>query len=136
MSAHGLQITLTRHQKAAAQIGADHRLPAFRADRLQRHHVLAAGVVHQAVDAPVRGDDGRHRAHHQLLLADVADMASGSATIRADLSHHLLQLVGTATQQHDVGAERRQLVRHAAPNARAATGDDNHPAGEQRASKH
>ena len=64
---HALHVALARHQEAAGEVGVEHRLPALGADVLQRRDVLAAGVVHQAVDAPMRADDGGHHGAHRRL---------------------------------------------------------------------
>ena len=78
-------------------------------------------------------DHGTHRLLDDLFLTDVADMKAGSTAVLRDLVCHRLQGFSLAPEQHGVRTERRQLVRHTAPDAGAATGDQHHLAGKQAA---
>ena len=84
---------------------------------------LAAGVVDERVDAAVTREHGRDRRLHLRLLADVADVGRADAAGVLDLALHRRELVGLAADDGDRGAERRQLVRGAAADPRAAAGD-------------
>ena len=117
---HALREALARHEEAASQVGVDHRLPALGADLLGRGDVLAARVVHQPIDRAVLRHDARHGLSHYILLPDVTHRVAGLAAIGGDFILHRAQLVGVAANQHHARAQRRQLVRRAAPNARAA----------------
>ena len=136
MLVHALHKALARHQKAAGQVGADDRIPAFGTDRLQRRHVLATRVVHQTINMPMTLDHGAHRLLDDIFLTDVANMETGSTAVLRNLTHHRLQGFGLAPEQHGVRTERRQLVRDAAPDAGAATCDQHHFAGKQAARKY
>jgi hypothetical protein len=75
--------------------------------------------------------DGRHGLSHYIFLPDVAHRVAGLAAIGGDFILHRAQLVGVAANQHHMRAQRRQLVRRAAPNARAAARHHHHLPGEQ-----
>ena len=132
---HGLGVALARHQKAAGEIGVDHRLPALGADGFERRHVLAPRVVDQAVNRAVLRHDGRYGAAHRVFLADIADMGAGAATacsaIVGDFIGHFLQLFWLAANQCHACAQGCKLVRHTTANARAAPGDDDDIASKQ-----
>ena len=129
---HPLGDALARHQEAAGEVVAHHRVPALGADRRERRRELAAGVVHQRVDAAVgarappppspaprprrgcrRHATSRCRRRPRSRRCTASSLSSVRPTI--------------ATR----GAERRQLVRGAAADARAAAGDEGDLAGEQ-----
>ena len=81
-------IALARHQEAAGEVVAHHRVPALGADRLRAARELAAGVVDQAIDAAVVLRAPRATvACTRLFLADVggdvsSTLAAGSAISR------------------------------------------------------
>ena len=58
------------------------------------------------------------------FLADVEGMRLAAAARRFDLGLHRGELVGLAAGDHDMRAERCDLVRRAAADAAAAAGDD------------
>ena len=58
------------------------------------------------------------------FLADVADVRRADAARRFDLGAHRVELVDLAADDRDRRAERRELVRRAAADARAAAGDE------------
>ena len=126
-----LRVALARHEEAAGEIRAHHRVPAVGADSLQRRGELAAGVVDQRVDAAVPFEHGGDGRAHRGLVADVAGMRARGAARGLDLGAHRGELVGLAADEGDRRAERSQLVRRAAPDARAAAGDDGDLAREQ-----
>src|SRR2546427_704884 len=68
---YGLKIAFAHHQKAAGQVGVDHRYPALGADGFQRRDVLPARVVDQAIDAPLRHHNGRDGGLDGFFLPDV-----------------------------------------------------------------
>ena len=74
-----------------------------------------------------RGDGGLHRG----LVADVAGVRRADAAGGLDLAAHRLELLELAADDRDARAERGELVRGAAADARAAAGDDGDLAGEQ-----
>jgi hypothetical protein len=80
-----------------------------------------------AVPGEHRGDGLAHR----RLLADVAGVRRADAALRLDLGTHRLELVELPADDRHERAERRQLVRRAAPDAGTAAGDDGHPASEE-----
>jgi hypothetical protein len=121
---HALQVALARHQEAAREVGVDHRLPALGRDGVQRRDVLAARVVHEPVDAALRGDDGADGHAHRVFLADVEGLRAGPAAGGFDLGPDRVELLLLAPDQHHVRAQRGELVRGAAADARAAAGDD------------
>jgi hypothetical protein len=67
----------------------------------------------------------------QAWKAHMAHVAATGHAVRHDLARHVLQLGQVAADQHHMGAQRGQLVRGAAANARAAAGDHHHLAGKQ-----
>ena len=111
-------IALARDQKAAGEVGGDHRLPALGADLFHRRDVLAAGVVDEPVDAAVHGDDGLHRRPSPPSSSRMSQAwklaRPPSATISPATPCSLSQL---AADQHHMRAERREFVRDAAADA-------------------
>ena len=128
---HGLQVTLAGHQETTGQIGINDRLPAFGADGFQRRDVLAARVVHQPVHTTLRGHDGSHCLFHNVFLPYVTHLKTGCATVLRDLFLNGFQLLNIAPHQHHLSTQCAQFVRHAAANARAATGNHHHLASHQ-----
>src|SRR5690606_3559402 len=79
--AHALGEYLAGDQEAAHQVGSYYGLEALLVDAGQRCRELAAGVVDQVVDASALGDHlGDHRLD-RFLLADVAGLEAGAATV-------------------------------------------------------
>ncbi len=115
---------LAREQEAAGQVVADDRVPALGADRRQPRWELAAGVVDERIDPAVAGEHRGDRRLHLRLLADVAHVDRADAARGFDLALHRGQFVGVAADDRDGRAERRELVRSAAADSRAAAGDD------------
>ena len=101
-----------------------HRAEALRRDVLGRRHVLAAGVVDEQVDLAVALEHGVDERLDLVLLADVAGARLDAAAVglRGGLVERLL---APAADDH-LGAERRQLERGGAAQARAASADDRH----------
>ena len=123
MRVHALVEALTCHQKAASEVGVDHRLPAFGAGVCQGRDVLPARVVDQAVDAAMLLHHLRDHGFHIVFAPDVAAVPTGLPTVTGDLLRSGGQLVGVAAHQHHMRAQAGQFVRGAAANARAAAGD-------------
>ena len=99
------------------------------------------GIVEQAMDAAVAGDDCGHRLLDLSFLANVEGMRLARAAGGLDLAFHRGELVGLAAGDHDVGAQRGDLVRRAAADAAAAAGDEDglalkQPRFEDRAVRH
>ncbi len=65
------------------------------------------------------------------LFADVESMRLAGAAGGLDLGLHAGKLVGLAAGDHDMRAQRGELVRRAAADAAAAAGDDHGLAFEQ-----
>ena len=86
--------------------------------------------------APSLAIDVGHAGLDGLVVADVERAPGAAAAVLADLGGHALELVGAAAADDDVGAERRQLVRDRAADARAAAGDPDALAGEQARGEH
>jgi hypothetical protein len=123
---HPLADAFAREQEAAGQVVAHDGIPALGADRRQRRVELAARVVDERVDAAVAREHGRNRRLHLRLFADVALMGRAGAAGVLDLALDRGELVGLAADDGHRGAERRQLVRSAAADPRAAAGDQRH----------
>src|SRR5207245_3631649 len=124
-----------RERGAAIDLHGDSGDEGRRGAQQETDH-LAAGVIHEAVDAVVLGDDAGDRGLHRVFVADVEGDAVGAAAVLGDLGGHALQLVLRATADDDPRAKRRQLVRDAAPDAAAAAGDPQDPAFEQAGPQH
>src|SRR6202041_1926692 len=125
MGLHPGVVDFAHEDKAAGQVVADHGLEAPGRNGLHRRAKLAAGIVDQSVDPAVRAKHRIDRGNDHRLVADIADMAGDPAAILLDLGLDLGELFGGASQDRDVGAERCELMRGAAADAAAATGDDN-----------
>ena len=125
-----------RHQKAAREVVAHHGVPALGADGGQRRRVLATGVVDEAVDAAMAFEHPSDGGAHGVFLADVAGVRGAHTTRSFDFNANDFELLGFAADDGHSRPERRQLVRRAAPDARAAAGDDHHLAGKQARLKH
>ena len=76
------------HQPGALHVQADHGAESLGRDVLGGREVLAAGVVHEHVDAPVALEHAVHERAHLLLLADVAchRLAASALGARATVS--------------------------------------------------
>src|SRR5262249_14861284 len=121
---HALRVHLTGNQEAAGEVGGQDGLPPLLADGLERHRVLAAGVVHQAVDDAVLGQHVRHRRTNQFLVANVEDVVRGGAAVSANLGDRPFELLGVAARDEDVGTEAGELVGRASADAGPAASDD------------
>src|SRR5690606_21094065 len=73
------------HQEPTDQVGADHGFKPFLVDADQRGRELAAGVVHQMMNAAAFGEHGFDHGLHGVFVADVADMEADVAAIFEDL---------------------------------------------------
>jgi hypothetical protein len=111
---HPLVDALARDEKAAGEVVAHDRVPAFRADRREPRRELAAGVVDERVDAAEARQHGSDRRLHLRFFADVADVRRTDAAGTLDLVADGVELGGGAADDRDRGAERRELVRGAA----------------------
>jgi len=128
--AHPLRVAFARHQEAAREVGAHHRLPALLRDVGERGGELAAGVVDEAIDVAVRLQDGGDRRGHSFLLTDVARVSGSLAAILGNLGGDRIELVRLAADQRHRGAQRGELMGRAAANPAASAGDDDHLTGE------
>ena len=97
------------HQPGALHVEADHGAEALGGDVLGRGQVLAAGVVHEHVDAPVALEHAVHERAHRLLLPDVADPRLHTTAVGA--RHGLLERLGATAAHHHARAAGRQLER-------------------------
>ena len=68
---------------------------------------------------------------HRLLIAYVERVMRGLRALAGKLGGNRFEPLGVATGEGDRGAERRQLVRGAAADAGAASGDEHDAPGEQ-----
>ena len=119
------KVEAPKADKPAARTSAP-AAPALGADGFQRRHVLAPGVVDQAVNGAVLGHDGGHAASHGVFLANIAGVQArrvGHAVL-GHFSGYPLQLLDLAPQQRYLRAQGSQFMRHATANARAAARDD------------
>lgn len=109
------------------QVEVDDRAPALGPHLGRRRRELAAGVVHQPVEPPVPRDHIREDLVDQLGIADVeGDHVGHRTTCLGDLRGSRRQRLLSAGGQDDRRAQRRQLVRGAAPDAGPASGDEHH----------
>src|SRR5437868_6571559 len=133
---HPLQIDLACKQKAAAEIGAQHTVPAFRRYRLKRCKELSAGVVDEKIQP---AEIAERRAHHLadlLFLADIGGVNPRAAAGLGNFTRHRLELFGSAADQPDAGAERGELMRRAAADAAAASGNKSRLSRQKAVAKH
>jgi hypothetical protein len=131
MLLHALLVGLARDQETAGEIVGDHGIPALLADHRQRHRILAAGIVDQAVDAAVFLENLRDVGAHRLLVTDVEGAGCGATAVLVNLGEHCIELLALASADDDVRAQCGEFVRGAAADAGAAAGDDDGLAGEQ-----
>ena len=85
---------------------------------------MAAGVVHQAVDAAMVGEHPLDGGDDRMFIANVGDMGGNQTTIGFDLTAHTLEFVLVAPDDRDMRTERGQLMGGATPDSAAAAGDD------------
>ena len=133
---HGLREDLAHHQEAAGEVVGDDGLEALLADGGQRRGELPAGVVDEAVDAAEPATTRGHAGLHGVLVADVEGALDRSAPPSSAISAATRSSLSRAPADHHVRAQRRQLVRDAAADARAAAGDPDALAGEQARAEH
>jgi hypothetical protein len=124
MLLHRLGEDLAADDEAAGEIVAHHDVEALGAHGRGRRGELAAGIVEQAVDVAVGGDDLADRLLHLGLFADVEGVDLAGTARRFDLGLHGAEFLGLAAGDHDMGAQRRDFVRRAAADAAAAAGHD------------
>ena len=128
---HRAQVDFLRHQEGRGHVVADHRIPAVERDVLERRRELSAGIVHQPVDPSAPFDHAVDGGLHLVFLAQVGGEGEGVGI--AEFLLHTIELLLRAPDQREPSAERLQLVRRAAAEARAAAGDDDRLAVEQAA---
>ena len=80
-------------------------------------------------------DDGGDAGLHCVFIADVEGDAVADAAVFSDFGSDAVELVLLAPADKHRGAERRELVRGAAPDAAATAGDPAQLAGEQAGAK-
>ncbi len=101
--------------------------PPLARDVLGRRRELTAGVVDQNVDAsePLQGpiDQGGHL----LFFANVRGHGERPSAQCLDLGDGLLEGLGPAAADHDVGSTPRHVQCDRAPYPGASTGDQCHP---------
>ena len=98
-----------------------HRPPAVRRDVLGRRDELAAGVVHEHVDA---AEPLHARLDERVLHVVLADVALVHDAVGADQRARLLQRLEPAPGDHDAEAVPVQGKRDRPADAGAAAGDD------------
>ncbi len=131
VAAHGLVEHFPGHEEAAHQIGAQHGFETLLVDRGQGRRVLAAGIVHQAMDRTKALHQPGHQGLDRFLVADVAGLPVGLAAVLGNFAGDLLQFFRLAPHQQHLGPQGRQFVGSAAADTAAAAGDDDGLAGEQ-----
>ena len=89
-----------------------------------RSAILAAGVVHQAVDAAMVDEHPLDGGDDRVFIANVGDMCGNRTTVGFDLTPHPFEFGVVAPDDRDMGTERRQLMGSATPDTAAAAGDD------------
>ncbi len=92
---------------------------------------LAAGVVDEKVDPAELGQNGAYRNANHFLFADVTTVAGRAAAGRGDFARDGLELFEPAPDQSHARTQRGKFVGNAAPDARAAAGDDAGASGKQ-----
>jgi hypothetical protein len=105
-------------------MAAHHRIKALGTDAMQRRRKLPARVVDQTINAAKARHDLAHHRFHALFVANIDHVASGQTLRLHYLLRYCLQLVQSAAHQHHLRAQAGQLMRGAAPHARACAGDD------------
>src|SRR6266849_4396860 len=78
---HPARINFTHKDESAGEIVTHNSLETFWRNRLQRCAVLPAGIVDQAINAPVGGKNRLDRIDHGGLVADIADDGGSPAPI-------------------------------------------------------
>ena len=73
---------------------------------------------------PKSASTAAHDLGHALFLADVGGIAARRAAGVGDLARDRFELVCLAANERHARAERRQLMRRAAPDAAAGAGHD------------
>ena len=120
MLGHVLHKAFTRHQKAAGEIGVQHRLPALGTNRCQRGDVLTTRVIDQCINSAMLPKNLGHQSLDACLVSNITAVAADACGIHALLRQLLLhsaQFVRIATHQRHRGAQSRQLMSHAATDA-------------------
>ncbi len=93
----------------------------------------ASDVVHDDVEATQPVSRRADQRGHGGEVGQVGGVDDGSASGGSDPAGHLLELVGAAGGEHDVGARLREGDRRGRADAPSRTGDDRDPAGEREA---
>ena len=115
--------------KAGRQVDCDHRVPGFRVGLGQRHRFLDPGVVHQNVERR----PGRHRLHHRLDGARVAQVAVEELCVRRprrlDCGDRRRRLIGRGEAvDRDLRPGPGQRPGDGQPDAGGRAGDEGHAA--------
>src|SRR5882724_8785884 len=71
---HPAVVDLAHENEPAGQVAADHGLETLGRDGFHRCAILAAGVVHEAVDATVSAEHGVDRHDHHRFVANIANL--------------------------------------------------------------
>jgi len=85
---------------------------------------LAAGVVDQAVDGAMVGDDALDDGFDRVFVADVAAVGMGDAAVLFDFIGYGLDFFELAADEDGGGAQGGQFMGRAAANAGPAAGDN------------
>src|SRR5690606_25371246 len=128
---HTLHEYFARHQKAAGEIGAHYRFPAFLRDKRKRRGELTAGIINQTMHLADGLEDFCHRGFDTVFLADIAGKPDRLAAVFLNFCLHFFQLVVLAADQDDLSAKGCQFMSSAATDATAATGDNDVAASKQ-----
>ena len=86
---------------------------------------MTTGIVHEPIDTPIAAEHRINSCYHHRFVADIANLSEDLPAILFDFRFHLRELFGRASEDRNVGAERRQFMGRTATNAAAAAGDDN-----------
>src|ERR1700756_951074 len=121
---HPAVVDLPPDDESTGQIASDDGLEPLCRDRSHRSAILAAGVVHQTIDAAVVGQHPLDHGDDRVFVANVSNVRGNRATVGFDLTAHTLELGLVAPDDRDMGTEGGQLMGRATPDTAPAAGDD------------
>src|ERR1700761_4291768 len=88
---HPAVVDLTHDDESTGQIASDHGLEPLCRDRLHRSAILAAGVVHQTVDAAMVGEHPLDGGDDRRFIANVDNMGGNQTAIGFDLTAYTVE---------------------------------------------